>query len=219
MKPNRMKEKMTRGEPALGCSVMFPSPQVVEMLGYAGFDWVLIDCEHGSIGLADVELMAMAADAVGITAIARPRTNAVSDIQAVMDRGVMGVQVPHVNTAEEARRTVAAVKFGAGAQRGLAVGTRLIKPHSTSGAKEAVGNQVPDVQGGTALWTARSSSQFGEQCLQREELFVAQDAQLLGLHHHDVGLRLLDLARVVALGAPNVAPPSKRKAPRVAWIG
>jgi 2-keto-3-deoxy-L-rhamnonate aldolase RhmA len=124
MKPNRMKEKMARGEPALGCSVMFPSPQLVEMLGYAGFDWVLIDCEHGSIGLADVELMAIAADAVDITAIARPRTNAVSDIAAVMDRGVMGVQVPHVNTGEEARRTVAAVKFGPGAQRGLAVGTR-----------------------------------------------------------------------------------------------
>ena len=73
MKPNRMKEKMARGEAALGCSVMFPSPQVVEMLGHAGFDWVLIDCEHGSASLADVELMAMACDAVGITPIARPQ--------------------------------------------------------------------------------------------------------------------------------------------------
>jgi 4-hydroxy-2-oxoheptanedioate aldolase len=124
MKPNRMKEKIARGEPALGCSVMIPSPQVVEMLGCAGFDWVLIDCEHGSIGPADVELMAMACDAVGITPIARPRTNAASDIQGVMDRGVMGVQVPHVNTAEDARRAVAAVKFGPGAARGLAAGTR-----------------------------------------------------------------------------------------------
>ena len=124
MKPNRMKEKILRGEPALGCSVMFPSPQVVEMLGYAGFDWVLIDCEHGSIGPGDVEVMAMAADAAGITPIARPRTNSASDIQGVMDRGVMGVQVPHVNTAEDARRAVAAVKFGPGAARGLAAGTR-----------------------------------------------------------------------------------------------
>jgi 4-hydroxy-2-oxoheptanedioate aldolase len=56
-----MKEKIARGEPALGVSVMFPSPQLVEMLGYAGFDWVLLDCEHGSIGLADLEHMAMAA--------------------------------------------------------------------------------------------------------------------------------------------------------------
>jgi 2-keto-3-deoxy-L-rhamnonate aldolase RhmA len=124
MKPNRMKEKMARGEPALGCSVMVPSPQIVEMLGIAGFDWVLIDCEHGSIGPSDVELMAMACDAAGITPIARPKTNAAGDIQSVMDRGVMGVQVPHINTAEDARRAVASVKFGPGAARGLAAGTR-----------------------------------------------------------------------------------------------
>lgn len=124
MKPNRMKAKIASGEPALGCSVMFPSPQIVEMLGYAGFDWVLIDCEHGSIGPGEVELMAMACDAVGITPIARPRSNAASDIQGLMDRGAMGVQVPHVNTAADARRAVAAVKFGPGAARGLAAGTR-----------------------------------------------------------------------------------------------
>jgi 4-hydroxy-2-oxoheptanedioate aldolase len=119
-----MKRKLRAGEPALGCSVMFPSPQLIEMLGYAGFDWVLLDCEHGSLSLADVELMAMAADAVGITAIARPRSNSTADIQSVLDRGVAGVQVPHVNTAEDARRVVTAVKFGAGASRGLAAGTR-----------------------------------------------------------------------------------------------
>lgn len=121
---NTMKEKIARGEPALGASVMFPSPQLVEMLAYAGFDWVLIDCEHGSIGLADVELMAMAADASGITAIARPRSNDPADIQSVMDRGVKGVQVPHVNSKADAERAVAAVKFGPGAARGLAAGTR-----------------------------------------------------------------------------------------------
>src|SRR3954463_13762747 len=110
MRPNRLKEILKSGRPVMGCSVMFPSPQIVEMLGYAGFDWVLLDCEHGSLSLADVEVMAMAADAVGISSIARPRTNSNADIQSVMDRGVMGVQVPHVNTAEDARRVVSAVK-------------------------------------------------------------------------------------------------------------
>lgn len=124
MKPNRMKEKIRRGEPALGASVMFASPQLVEMLGHAGFDWVLLDCEHGSLALGDVELMCMAADAVGITPIARPKSNAASEIQSVMDRGAMGVQVPHVNTAADARLAVAAVKFGPGSGRGLAAGTR-----------------------------------------------------------------------------------------------
>ena len=121
---NAMKEKIARGEAALGASVMFPSPQIVEMLAYAGFDWVLIDCEHGSIGLSDVEVMAMAADASGITAIARPRSNDAADIQSVMDRGVRGVQIPHINTRADAERAVAAVKFGPGAARGLAAGTR-----------------------------------------------------------------------------------------------
>src|SRR6476469_9903853 len=117
MTTNAMKAKLASGMTALGCSVMFPSPQIVEMLGYAGFDWVLLDCEHGSLSLADVEMMAMAADAVGITPIARPRSNAPADIQGVLDRGVMGVQVPHVNTADDARSAVDAVKFGTASGR------------------------------------------------------------------------------------------------------
>jgi 2-keto-3-deoxy-L-rhamnonate aldolase RhmA len=124
MSVNRMKEKIARGEPALGVSVMFPSPHIVEMLGYAGFDWVLLDCEHGSLAPVDLELMAIAADAAGITPIARPRSNATAEIQAVLDRGVLGVQVPHVCSGEDARRAVASVKFGPGSARSLAAGTR-----------------------------------------------------------------------------------------------
>ncbi len=124
MRPNRMKAAIAEGRPQLGCSMMFPSAPLVEMLGHAGFDWVLLDCEHGSLSLADVEIMSMAADAVGITAIARPRSNDAADIQSVLDRGVAGVQIPHINTADDARRAVAAVKFGPGAGRGLAAGTR-----------------------------------------------------------------------------------------------
>lgn len=121
---NAMKEKIAGGGVALGVSLMFPSAQLVEMLAGAGFDWVLLDCEHGSLSLADVEVMCMAADASGITPIARPRSNSAADIQSVMDRGVKGVQVPHVCSAEDARRAVAAVKFGPGAGRSLAAGTR-----------------------------------------------------------------------------------------------
>jgi 4-hydroxy-2-oxoheptanedioate aldolase len=121
---NAMKDKIAGGGVALGVSLMFPSPQLVEMLAHAGFDWVLLDCEHGSLGLGDVELMCMAADASGITPIARPRSNAAADIQSVMDRGAKGVQVPHVCSADDARRAVAAVKFGPGAGRSLAAGTR-----------------------------------------------------------------------------------------------
>ena len=124
MKKNPMKEKLRSGQPVFGVSVMIPSPQVVEMIAAAGFDWVLLDCEHGTLTLESVELMAMAAEACGITAIARPATRSPEHILQVLDRGVMGVQVPHVNTAQDAREAVAAVKYHPLGSRGLAAGTR-----------------------------------------------------------------------------------------------
>ncbi len=124
MRHNVIKAKFAAGDPAFGCSIMIPSPQIVEMVGHAGFDWVLIDMEHGTITLESAELMIMAAEAVGITPIVRPPGNSSADITAAMDRGAAGVQVPHVNTVEDARRAVAAVKFGPGDRRGLAAGTR-----------------------------------------------------------------------------------------------
>lgn len=119
-----MKAKLAAGEPALGVSVMFPSPQLVEMLGALGFDWVLLDCEHGSLTPDSVELMAMAAQAAGMTPIARPATRSAEHIVQVLDRGVLGVQVPHVISAEDAREVVQAVKYHPLGRRGLAAGTR-----------------------------------------------------------------------------------------------
>jgi 4-hydroxy-2-oxoheptanedioate aldolase len=119
-----MKAKLKAGEPVFGASVMFPSPQVVEMLGAFGFDWVLLDCEHGALTPDSVEVMAMAAQASGMTAIARPATRSADHILQVLDRGVMGVQVPHVNTAADAREVVEAVKYHPLGRRGLAAGTR-----------------------------------------------------------------------------------------------
>ena len=121
---NHLKQTLLAGRPAFGVSVMFPSPQVVEMVGRLGFDWVLIDCEHGSIGLESVELMVMAAEAAGVTPIVRPPVNTFEAILQVMDRGAMGVQVPHVNTADDARRAVEAVKYHPLGDRGLAAGVR-----------------------------------------------------------------------------------------------
>ena len=124
MKKNPMKDKLRAGEPVFGVSVMIPSPQIVEMVAAAGFDWVLLDCEHGTLTLESVELMAMAAEASGITAIARPVSRSAEHILQVLDRGVMGVQVPHVNTAQDARDVIAAVKYHPLGRRSLAAGTR-----------------------------------------------------------------------------------------------
>ncbi len=121
---NQMKAKIHSGHPAFGVSVMFPSPQIVEMLGALGFDWVMIDCEHGTFSLESVEALVMAAEVSGLTPIVRPPSKAPEDILRVLDRGAMGVQVPHVNTAADARAVVEAVKYHPLGKRGLAAGTR-----------------------------------------------------------------------------------------------
>jgi 4-hydroxy-2-oxoheptanedioate aldolase len=124
MTATRMKAALARGEPVRGVSIMIPSPQLVEMIGLLGFDWVLLDCEHGTMSLESMELMVIAAEAVGITAVARPRTNAPHAIQEALERGVAGVQVPHVSTAAQARAVVDAVKYHPQGHRGLAARTR-----------------------------------------------------------------------------------------------
>jgi 4-hydroxy-2-oxoheptanedioate aldolase len=138
MQTNRMKAKFAAGEPAFGLSVMIPSPQIVESAAGMGFDWVLIDCEHGTVGLESMELMVMAAEASGVTPIVRPRTNAAEDILQAMDRGAQGVQVPQVNTGAQARSVVEAVKFHPQGRRSLAAGTRA----SGYGFRGSVGNFV-----------------------------------------------------------------------------
>lgn len=124
MLTNSMKATLLSGRPAIGLSVMIPSPQVVEMAGRLGFDWVLIDGEHGTINRETVELMAMAAQAGGTIPIARPATNSADAILQVLEAGALGVQVPHVSTAGDARRAVDAVKYHPLGSRGLAAGTR-----------------------------------------------------------------------------------------------
>ncbi len=121
---NAMKARLLAGKPAFGLSVMIPCPQIVEMAAHLGFHWVLIDCEHGAIDVQQVEILAMAAAAAGITAVARPLSKDPGDILRVMDRGVSGVQVPHVNGAADARAAVQAVKYHPLGRRGLGAGTR-----------------------------------------------------------------------------------------------
>ncbi len=124
MRENTMKKKLGAGQPVFGSMITFPSPVVVEMLGYLGYDWVLIDNEHGSITIDLAEDMIRAAEYSGTAPIVRPVGNRPEIIAPFLDRGAWGVQVPHVNTADEARAAVAAVKYYPDGDRGLFSGGR-----------------------------------------------------------------------------------------------
>ena len=75
MRENTMKKKLKAGQPVFGSMITFPSPAVVEMLGYLGYDWVLIDNEHGNITVDLAEDMIRAAEYSGTAPIVRPVGN------------------------------------------------------------------------------------------------------------------------------------------------
>jgi len=124
MRENTLKRQLYAGKPAFGVMCTFPSPPVVEMLGHLGFDWILLDNEHGSITVDSAEACIAAAELTGMAPIVRPVGNKPEIIAPFLDRGAWGVQVPHVNTADEARAAVDAVKYGPEGHRGIFSGGR-----------------------------------------------------------------------------------------------
>ncbi|CAG0953441.1 partial 5-keto-4-deoxy-D-glucarate aldolase, partial [Gammaproteobacteria bacterium] len=104
--------------------VMLPSPAVVEMCGYAGFGFVILDREHGAAGMETLENQVRAADAAGIPAIVRVPSRAPDNILHAMDAGANGILVPHVITAEDAEAAVRAAHFPPRGSRGMTTTSR-----------------------------------------------------------------------------------------------
>ena len=118
---NRLPGLLKSGRVLKGMFIGMPSPALVEMAGYAGFDMVIIDNEHGNSSLESTEHMIRAAKGVGIIPIVRTLE---SSILHVLDIGASGIKIPAVNTAEKARRVVAAAKYPPVGTRGAAFSAR-----------------------------------------------------------------------------------------------
>src|SRR5438552_14901864 len=125
MKENRVKRILQEGGLALGTHVGgIADPQIGEIIGLAGFDAAFIDREHTSYDLRDVQLAVMAAERVGITPIVRTPGFDPAFILRLLDMGVQGIQVPHVDSAETARAAVSAVRYPPLGEPGMPAGSR-----------------------------------------------------------------------------------------------
>ena len=103
MRTNNVVTKIAAGETPAGFTIRFPSATIVEMMGSLGFDFVMFDSEHGPFTTADIEEMGRACDAVGLTPMARVPNIHNSTILRFLDRGIMGIMGPHINTKEQAQ--------------------------------------------------------------------------------------------------------------------
>lgn len=122
-----LKARLQAKEVCLGTHTYTASPAMVEIIGHAGFDWVLIDCEHAPVGPYDtltLESLLRAADVSGVTPLVRVPDNDEIMIMKVLDSGAAGVVVPHVSTADEAHRAVQATRYAPHGTRGVCINTR-----------------------------------------------------------------------------------------------
>ena len=121
LRENKTKRLIEAGKTAIGGFLMFPSPEIVEQMGYAGLDFVIIDTEHGPADNLAVAGMIRAAEAADITPLVRVRwVGDPSLILRALDLGAQGVQVPMVESAETAARVAAAARYHPRGRRGLA---------------------------------------------------------------------------------------------------
>jgi 4-hydroxy-2-oxoheptanedioate aldolase len=118
MLTNSLKQKLAAGRPSTIVAPFATSAGLVEMLGHLGFDGVFLDGEHGPAGWEDIEHMVRAADLAGYSSVIRVQDHAAATIARALDRGAGGVQVPHVNTADEAAAIVAHAKYAPLGHRG-----------------------------------------------------------------------------------------------------
>lgn len=137
MRENKLKQMIGGGKGAIGTFVKMTDPSVVEVLALAGFDFFVLDTEHVAVDREQLLNILRAAEAFDITPLVRVRENQQVEILQNLDLGYMGVQVPNVDTPEQARRMVESVKYTPIGVRGLSPSVRACR-YSTMGVADYI---------------------------------------------------------------------------------
>lgn len=117
MRSNQCKQKIAEGQAAFGTMCNAASPLVAEFLGHSGYDFIVVDMQHGENNLENISVMMQALSATPATPVVRVPANVPMYIQRVLDLGAYGIIVPFVNTAKEAEDVVASVRYAPGGVR------------------------------------------------------------------------------------------------------
>jgi 4-hydroxy-2-oxoheptanedioate aldolase len=123
---NRTKEKLKKGECAIGCFMRHGDPGLAEVVGYMGWDYLIFDGEHSPLAPRECETLARVCELTGVTPMVRVPSNLPWMIGQVLDAGMQGVQIPMVNSRAEAEIAARAAKYHPLGTRGLAT-TRAAK--------------------------------------------------------------------------------------------
>jgi 2-dehydro-3-deoxyglucarate aldolase len=122
--PNAFKRRLLAGETLIGCWCSLANPITTELLGIAGFDWLLLDGEHSPNDLNSFILQLMALKDSPSAPVVRPQSNDTVQIKRLLDAGFYNFLIPFVENAEEAASAVAATRYAPEGVRGVSVSMR-----------------------------------------------------------------------------------------------
>lgn len=111
MRPNRVKQVLKEGRPAIGAFLNIPSIATAEIMANVGWDWLVVDTEHGAIDVNTMHDMFIAISTTDTVPMCRVRDNDPAVIKQALDAGAYGIVIPMVNSPEEAERAVKACKY------------------------------------------------------------------------------------------------------------
>src|SRR5215218_2389376 len=116
-----MKTRLAAGETLFGTFLTLGSPLAAESLGLAGFDWLLVDLEHGGGDESQLLGQLLGASAGGAHALVRVESDVRGRTARALDLGVEGVMCPQINSATQAEGWAGALHYGPAGSRGIAL--------------------------------------------------------------------------------------------------
>jgi len=122
--PNQFRRDLIAGKKLIGCWCSLGSPITTEVMGLAGFDWLLLDGEHAPNDVLSFIPQLMALKDSASAPVVRPQWNDTVIIKRLLDAGFYNFLIPFVESADDARRAVAATRYPPEGVRGVSVGHR-----------------------------------------------------------------------------------------------
>jgi 2-dehydro-3-deoxyglucarate aldolase len=122
--PNRFRQDLLAGRRLIGCWLSLGSPITTEVVGVAGFDWLLLDAEHAPNDVLSLIPQLMALKDSASAPVVRPPSNDPVVIKRLLDAGCHNYLIPFVETEEQARAAVAATRYPPAGIRGVSVSQR-----------------------------------------------------------------------------------------------
>ncbi len=140
--PNSLRQRLLAGETLLGCWCSLANPITTEVLGVAGFDWLLLDGEHSPNDVVSFipQLMALK-DSVSAPVV-RPSSNNPVEIKRLLDAGFSNLLIPFVETAEQAALAVGATRYPPQGFRGVSVAQRNNRYGTVPGYFQGINEQL-----------------------------------------------------------------------------